>query len=112
MLDDDRVKLARGGPDRRSSCSRLVGILTLLNLLLLAANGVAAWFLFSWYGARPDGVEPSYRLWLGALWLLGPPLSICSLTVAVIGRGSARHRWVNAAVCAAYVCLWAVVHGM
>jgi len=89
--------------------SRLVGAFTFVNLTVLVANLVGAWFLFLSYGARPDGVEPGYRPWLGAMWILGPLLSVSGLAVAAVSRGSVWPRWVNAAICAAYVTLWAVV---
>jgi len=89
--------------------SRFVGVLTIVSLFLLIANLVGGWFLFFTYGARPDGVVPAFVQWLGAMWILGPLVSVCSLAVAFVGRSRPRQRWMNAGVCAAYVFLWAFV---
>jgi hypothetical protein len=89
--------------------SRFIGVLTSVNFLLLVANLVGGWFFLYWSYARPDGVVPAFIQWLQALWILGPVLSLSSVAIAIVSRGSSRHRWMNAGICAGYVLLWAFV---
>ena len=89
--------------------SRFLRVLTVVNILFFAVNILGGWFLFFTYGARPDGVEPTSRHFLAALWILGPLWSVGCFVVALIIRKRGWETWVNAAICIVYALLWGLV---